>query len=237
VKRILYVVLPYVVVATALGLGARGAAAQVGYPPARSPFLDVDQTHEITPIFGYLRAKRDPARVAPQGGLLLGLQYEWRATGPLHVGVDLLAVNSTRTPLDPTRPPASRSLGNTSQPLYAVDAFASASLNGPRSWHHLMPMVTAGLGVITDGHTADVGGFKFGTRFTLPWGAGVRWVPGSGRLQLRADVRDWMYTIVYPPSYHISNTLDAPILNTNVAPSRWTNNFAMTLGVTYSFSH
>lgn len=236
-KRILAVVLPCVATFMTLGAGARLASAQVGYPPARSPFLDVDQTQEITPIFGYFSAKKDPAHVAQQSGLLGGLQYEWRATDPLHLGFDMLAINSSRTPQDPSQPPASRSLSNISRPLYAIDGFLALSLTGERSWHHLMPMVNAGLGLISDVHGPDVGGFKFGTRFALPWGAGVRWVPGGGHMQLRADVRDWMYTIVYPESYYVSSTTDAPILTSKVARSRWTNNFAMTVGVSYIFSH
>ena len=220
----------------ALFLAARSAEAQVGYPPSTSPYLDVDQTQEITPLLGYFRAKHDPAKVAPQGGLLAGLQYEWRATGPLHLGFDMLAVNSRRTPLDPSRAPAARRLAAKSEPLYATDGFLAVSLPGERSWHHLVPMLNLGIGLVSDFKGPDVGGFKTGTRFAFPWGAGIRWIPGSGHIQLRADVRDWMYTVVYPESYYVTSTTDPPILTSGVARSRWTNNFAMTVGVSYIFS-
>jgi hypothetical protein len=237
VKRILGVMLRCASLLVLLGAVARVTSAQVGYPPARSPFVDVDQTQELTPFFGYFSAKKDPARVAPTSGAIGGFQYEWRATEPLHLGFDFVGINSNRTPLDPAKPPASRILGTTSHPLYAMDGFLALSLTGARSWHHVMPMVGAGLGLISDLKGADVGGFKFGTRFAFPWGAGVRWVPGGGHMQLRADVKDWMYSVVYPESYYVSSTTDAPILTSNVARSRWTNNFAMTVGVSYIFSH
>jgi hypothetical protein len=213
-------------------------AAQVGYPPAKSPFIDVEKTHELTPIGGYFSAKRDPAKIAPQSGEMGGLQYEWRATGPLHLGASVMAVKSRRTYLDPALPPDSgRNLGDTRQTLYGADAFLALSLTGARSWHSLMPMVGAGVGVITDTKKADVGGFKFGTRFALPVSAGIRWVPGRGRVQVRADVKDWMYTIVYPQSYYLPASATAPpILESGTPTSRWTHNFAMTVGVSIGLS-
>jgi hypothetical protein len=212
------------------------ASAQVGFPPAKSPFIDVDQTQELTAFFGWYNAKKDPAKVAPQSGFLGGLQYEWRATDPLHLGFELMTIASDRTTLDPSKPLATRNLGTASHPLYEADGFLALSLTGARSWHHLMPMVGAGVGLITDANPGDVGGFRFGTRFAFPWGAGVRWVPG-GHMQFRADVKDLMYTIVYPEAYYISTTTDPAIVKANVPRSRWTNNFAMTVGVSYFFSH
>ena len=233
VGGMLWSVAPFVILVAFAGL----ASAQVGYPPARSPFVDVDQTQELTPLFGYFRAKKDPAKVAPTSGLIGGFQYEWRATDPLHLGLEMVGINSNRTPLDPSKAPALRLQPTASQPLMAIDGFLALSLTGARSWHHVMPMVGAGLGLISDFNGGDAGGFTFGTRFAFPWGAGVRWVPGGGHMQLRADVKDWMYTVVYPEGYYVSSTADAPILTSKVARSRWTNNFAMTVGVSYIFSH
>lgn len=230
-KRFLGVMVATVAIAGA----ARSANAQVGYPPEKSPFVDIEQKHEITPLFGYYRAKRDPAGTAPQSGGLAGLQYEWRATGPLHLGTGFMVVNSSRTRFNPALPAASRDLGARSQPLYAADAFLAVSLTGGRSWHGVMPMIGGGLGLISDTKKADIGGFKFGTRFAFPWSVGVRWLPGAGNFQLRADVKDWMYTIAYPQSYYISTTSDAAILSSDTPTSRWTNNFAMTVGVSYIF--
>ena len=49
---------------------------------------------------------------------------------------------------------------------------------------------------------SDVGGFKFGTRFALNWGAGLRYVPGGGsRYQLRADLTNRLTSIRYPDAY------------------------------------
>src|SRR3954470_18982398 len=113
-----------------VALLASSAAAQVGYPPARSPFVDVEQTQEITPLFGFFSAKKDPARVAPQSATMVGLQYEWRASGPLHLGLEVMGTNSERTTLDPSKAPAARDLGTSSHPIYGADAFLAVSMTG-----------------------------------------------------------------------------------------------------------
>ena len=41
----------------AIVVGAAAARAQVGVPPARSPFIDIDATMEFTPLFGFFSAK------------------------------------------------------------------------------------------------------------------------------------------------------------------------------------
>jgi hypothetical protein len=237
VKRILGVML---VSMAGVGTTTAIAAAQVGYPPSRSPFVDVEQTQELTALFGWFNAKRDPARVAPKAAMMTGLQYEWRATGPLHLGLEVVGINSERNVLDPQQPAATRDLGTQSNRIYGADGFLAVSLTGARSWHHVMPMTQIGMGFVSDFKGPDVGGFKFGTRFALPWGAGVRWVPGGGHIQLRADVKDWMYTVVYPQSYFTVNTVGGTAIVTGGVPASgrfWTNNFAMTVGLSYIFSH
>ena len=53
-------------IALALLLVSSVARAQVGTTPEKSPFIDVEQRHEITVFGGYFSAKKDPAKVAPQ---------------------------------------------------------------------------------------------------------------------------------------------------------------------------
>jgi hypothetical protein len=207
------------------------AQAQVGHEPSKSPFKDIEQRHEITVFGGYYSAKRDPGKVAPQSAPLGGILYEWRASGPVHIGTSMMAVASQRTELDPAKPAATREISTSTEPLYAADAFLALALTGERSWHGLMPMTGLGVGLITNFKGADVGGFRFGTRFAFPWGAGVRWIPGGGSFQLRADVKDWMYTIKYPQAYYVAPASgDAAILAAGTPTSRWTNNFALTVG-------
>jgi hypothetical protein len=214
-------------------IAATSLRAQVGYPPQKSPFVDVEQTQELTLFGGWFNAKKDPAKAAPQAGPMAGFQYEWRASGPIHLGFSTSAIKSQRDYLDPE---ATRVAETKDQLLIATDAFLALSLTGARSWHNLIPMVGAGLGFVANGGGADAGGFNFGTHFAFPWSAGVQWVPGGGSLRLRADVKDWMYTIKYPQGYYTAASTTVPAILTAKTPtSMWTNNFAMTVGASYTF--
>jgi hypothetical protein len=218
-------------------IAASSAGAQVGTEPSKSPFFDLEHRHEITFFGGYFSAKKDPAKVAPQAAPLGGLMYTWRASGPANIGMSVMTVGSKRTTLDPAQPSATREVGTSSEPLYAADAFFSVALTGERSWHRLVPVAGAGLGIITNGKGADVGGFRFGTRFALPWGAGLRWIPGNGPLEFRADVKDWMYTIKYPQAYYAAAVSgDTAIVSPTTPTSRWTNNYALTAGISFIYS-
>ena len=220
---------------------ANSAGAQVGHDPAHSPFVDVDYRQELTLFAGPYSAKKDPAGVAARGGNAMGLFYAWRAGGPAYLTGELGSISTSRTVLDPRKPVATRNLGNRSWPLYTADAGLSLALTGAKSYHRVIPMVRGGLGFVSDLKSKpDTGGFKFGTRFALTWGAGIRFVPG-GRWQVRADWTNRMYTVAYPDTYYDppqtagGNPVPA-ILPTDVAKSRWTNNSALTLGLSYLFS-
>lgn len=223
-------------VAATLVLSAAAVGAQVGYPPARSPYVDLEHAQELTLIVGEYHAHRDPVNVGPQSGPLVGVHYEWRAGGPAHLTAEFARVSSDRRLINPFKPAGPlRELGQTSRPLYSGDVGLGLSLTGGKSWHHIVPEVGAGVGLISDLRAeADSGGFKFGTRFALNWGGGIRIVPG-GRWQIRGDIKNRLYTIGYPQTYYV-----APIGGTAVIPqtqskSFWTNNPAYTLGLSYLF--
>ena len=82
------------------------AVAQVGYPPARSPYVDLEKAQELTLIVGQYHAHRDPADVAPGGGLLVGAHYEWRAGGPAPLIGDVTRISSDRRVHNPLSLPA-----------------------------------------------------------------------------------------------------------------------------------
>ena len=56
-------------------LFALPVAAQVGHEPASSPYTDLEYKQEFTALFGYSRAQKDPAGVAPQSAPLVGLPW------------------------------------------------------------------------------------------------------------------------------------------------------------------
>ena len=223
------------VVALLAGPSVAGAQ-QVGYVPSQSPYRDLDYHQDVSAMFGWYHAKRDAAGVAPQSGLLTGLLYEWRAGGPAYLTGEFDRIQSQRLVLNPTKPAASRTVGTRSDALYDLDLSLAIALTGFRTWHHIQPLVKGGVGLVSDFKGADVGGYTFGTRFALSWGGGVRWVPG-GRWAMRADVNNRLYTISYPESYYIPPTSGGTsVLTPAQSRSLWTNNTALTIGVSYQFS-
>jgi hypothetical protein len=222
--------------ACALAAGGRRAGAQIGYPPSKSPFRDVDYRQEFSLLAGHYNAGRDPAGVAPQDGLLLGARYEVRLGGPATFVARFARVSSERTVIDPSKPAATRRQPAESWPLYLMDVGLAMNLTGQKTYHRLVPVVNGALGVASDMRGArDVGGFRFGTTFALSYGAGVRWVPG-GRYQIRADVADYLYQLSYPDSYFGVNTVDGTrVLKISQAQNVWTHNVALTTGLSYLF--
>ncbi|MEO7083808.1 MAG: hypothetical protein ABI442_20165 [Gemmatimonadaceae bacterium] len=214
---------------------AGAAGAQVGYIPARSPYLDLEQAQELTLIVGTYHGHKDVAGVAPQGGTLIGAHYEWRAGGPAHLIAEVAGVNSNSLVLNPFKSGAARDLGNLSRPLYTADFDLGLSLTGAKSWHHLVPEVQGGVGLISDFRSQpDTGGFKFGTRFSFNVGAGIRYVPGE-RWAFRVDLKDRLYTIGYPESYYVAPAGGTSIIPSSQAKSFWTNNPALTIGISRLF--
>jgi hypothetical protein len=218
-----------------LMLAGRGAGAQVGYPPARSPYLDLEHAQELTLFAGPYHAHRDPADVGPQSGTVIGAHYEWRAGGPAHLVGELSRISSDRRVINPLKAGVGHDLGLESRPLYSADFDLGLSLTGGKSWHHIVPEIAGGMGFISDFHSQpDSGGFKFGTRFALNYGFGIRIVPG-GSWQVRGDVKNRMYTIGYPEAFYVAPPGGTALVGPTQAKSFWTNNPSFTLGLSRLF--
>jgi hypothetical protein len=211
------------------------AGAQVGYQPSRSPYLDLDHSQELTLIVGTYHGHRDAANVAPQGGTLIGAHYEWRAGGPIHLISEVAGITSNSHVVNPFKNGTARDVGSFNRPLYTADFDLGVSLTGGKSWHHFVPEVASGVGLISDFRSQpDTGGFKFGTRFTFNMGAGLRYVPG-GNWQVRADIKDRLYTIGYPESFYVPPTGGTAVIPITQSKSFWTNNPALTIGISRLF--
>ncbi len=224
-------------IALALAAAAPAAGAQdVGFTPAESPYRDVIYRQELTGFTGYYAAAEDPVGVAPRSGPMLGVRYEIRLGGPAQFYARAAVVNSERTVLDPTKAPDQRMLGDDRLALGLLDVGISMNLTGQKSWHHLVPVVTGGLGVASSFEGEDVGGYRFGTPFALTLGGGIRVVPG-GRLQFRADITDHLYQVRYPGTYYTPPATGVPaVLSPTAKQNVWKHNAALTVGFSYLFS-
>lgn len=223
-------------VAAAALLTAIPASAQVGHVPAKSPYVDLEYSQELTLLGGYLRARHDPAGIAPLSRPIVGARYEARLTGPLAVSADVIAGTGTRNVLDPLKPAATRALGTQSNAVLAADVALALNLTGERSWHSLVPQVRGGVGLVSSRAKDDSSGFAFGTRFAFTIGGGVKYAPARSRFQLRADVTDRIFKLAYPDAYYRLASDNTAVLPGSTAKSFYTHHTALTVGVSYLFA-
>jgi hypothetical protein len=220
----------------ALSVCAAPAAAQVGYPTAQSPFVDLEYRQSMSLFGGWFAAASEPAGIAPQSGPLAGVRYDIFLAGPASFTARVATAISERTVLDPARPAGARTLGVERRPLTLADVGLTLALTGQKSWRGLVPTVHAGLGVVSNLASADPGGYRFGTRFAIPYGLGFRYVPRNTPWSLRADAGAYLYQIRYPDSYSTPGLDSTSILPSGSSKSRWTNNLGLTVGLSYQFA-
>jgi hypothetical protein len=214
---------------------AAAGAQDVGHVPERSPYRDLVFRQEATAFSGWYASAGDPAGVAPRSGPIVGLRYEITLGGPVQFMARTGLVRSERTVLDPTKPLATRAVETRQVNLVLADVGVTMNLTGQKSWHGLVPVAQAGVGIVSDFDDRDVGGFRLGTPFALTLGGGVRWV-GGGRLQLRVDATDHLFQVRYPNTYFTAPSATVPSIRPASAPqSQWRHNAALTIGASYLF--
>ena len=211
----------------------REALAQVGYPPAASPFRDLLYRQSVDVEAGYFLPQRDRAGVAPRSGPTLGVRYAFQFSNPLIINVRVATASTERRVIDPAAAPEDRVVGTERAQLMMADVNIGLAMTGFRSWHGIVPEATVGGGFVSNFKGADPGGYRFGAPFALTLSGGARWVPG-GRWQVRADVTDRLYKIAYPQSYYQTTGGEA-VLGARESNSLWTHNPSITIGIGYLF--
>lgn len=209
------------------------AAAQVGSLPNKSPYRDVSYSQEFTLLGGWYGGNRGTAQIGPRSAPLFGVRYALKIGGPVDFYAQVMRAQSTRLVLNPDVAGAARRVGTTSYPIYLGDLGLAINLTGEKTWHHLMPAVSLGVGVASDaGAKKDVGNFKLGTPIQLTFGVGVRYI-GRGPWSLRLDLGEHMFRVHYPASYFIAPSGGKAILSSSTGDAQWLHNAVVTLGVSY----
>lgn len=232
--------LPFVLAAlVAAPLVAAPLSAQqvVGHTPENSPFEDLRGRQALTLTTGSLAPGGDPAGVGPRTGLMLGARYELLLTGPLWLQARATyAPQLERTVKDPVLLGAARNVGTSQRPYAALEAGFGLNLTGNKSWHRVVPQVHGALGWATGGTSKfDVGGYRFGNKFTLSYGLGARIVTGRA-WELHADVTHLLWKYTYPEDYRVSgsSTTDTSILKgSSLTP--WQGNALLSVGMSRFF--
>lgn len=209
------------------------AQKTVGVQPVSSPFRDLEYKDDLS-VFGGLGGGRDRVGAAPNGGAALGVRYDLYVSGPAAFTARFVTQLADRD-IFRTRgvPPAPRIAGTVSQPLYLTDVGITINLTGRKSWRNVVPSINGSLGIAADFRDAsDSSGYRFGNRFMLQAGAGIKW-HARGRWTVRADLTNYFYNVSYPNSFRIlaPQGQEQPILPVTDGLTGWARNTMLTVGL------
>ena len=222
---------------------AAPAAAQVGYPPASSPYRDIPRGHSVTAVVGRIGGGGGRFGIGPQDGTVFGLRYDIRAGGTVEFGLTLAQGNLHRFVVDPFVQVVRRKSGPVQDQVRFADMSIQLNLSGSKTWHRLAPYTGVSLGVaFADKVAQDTSGYKFGNKFYFAPQLGTRFFL-TNRLHLRADVRGVFWKLTYPVSFTEEPVLDPGTLPndphaviTDQRLTEWTLTPWIQVGLGYSFT-
>jgi hypothetical protein len=212
-------------------------AAPVGKPvgtlPDESPFRDLTNDGNRFGLYaGYFWTKADEAGVGPKAMPIVGIRHDLHIGGPAYLTARIFGGSTERTIQDYTKKPGFRTANSKSTALVAGDIGLTMSLTGDRTWHHLQPLINLGVGLasFTGDQTADISGFRLGTKFDFTYGFGARYVTGSNS-ELRFDVAWYAWQLKYPNTYR-STDADPIAIRPTGTLSPWAGNRQVSVGWT-----
>lgn len=205
-------------------------SAQVGHLPNRSPYEDIKIGQTLTPMIGRLQVARDPAGVAPSSSTMGAIRYDIGVGGPASLFVRYLAAPSTRQVLNPTEPKARRVVATPGVTMHILDGGLDIALTGRKTWHHLLPSLNGGVGLVTDFAKADTGAYRFGANFSFSYGFSLRYLAPRGP-QLRIDLSNFTWQYQYPDRYFVKASDTTSVLTNTRDRSAWRRNWGMSAGV------
>lgn len=231
-------------VAAALALLASApaaAAAQVGHPPADSPFRDVTTRQHLSLLVGSFGGNTAVAGVGWRAGTLVTGRLETRLGGALDFAVSLAVAGSSRIKIDTYADSAARVSGPFDRSLLLADLGLALNLTGAKTWRGLAPYVGLNAGWMTPTKgERDPGGYNAGANFTFAPSVGVRYRVSRG-LALRLEARDYIWRYEWPLYYyqpvdHNGASITPAIIAASVSSRQRVHNLTLSAGLVYGFN-
>jgi hypothetical protein len=229
------------VLATVCTLVNGTVAAQVGRPPAQSPYRDITHASAWSALFGHLGGDGGELGIGPHDGITYGIRYDRQMSGLIQAGLSVSYMDLQRLIVDADDSVATRVTGPVDESVVLIEAALQFNLTGGKTWHNLQPFFTGGIGYALGSNTAaDTSGYDFGNRFSISPGAGVRYFLGD-RVHLRLETRLHFWKLKYPSSYQMEPD-DEPgtpgnsnAVVTDAQLDDWANGWWFIGGVGFSF--
>jgi opacity protein-like surface antigen len=218
-------------------LSAQSALAQVGHQPSSSPYRTLRYGQFMGLTVGYFDGDGGAIGVAPHQGEVVGLRYEFLASGTLTLGISASYGHLQRYIVDAYQPIATTGrTGPFDQSVVFTEGILQFNFAGGKSWHRIAPFVSGGVGLaIASELPADTSGFKFRTKATLTPGIGAR-IFLKDRLVLRVEARTNFWQLSYPDVYRRPPADDRTQLPAITGgPKEWETSGWYQIGLSYAF--
>ena len=220
-----------------VGPTVRPTAAQVGYDPARSPYVDMRRTTGATVFTGWLGGQRGREGVGHTNGQTFTVGYEIPlGTGPVSFYTSVTYALTERNVINPFRDDSVRLTGPYDDDMTLIDLGLRFNLTGNKTWHGFGLYGSGALGMaISRGSPPDSGSYAFKRKMTFTPGLGVRFFPAR-RVSMVADFRVAVWRLRYPPDYFQVRSNDGiPVLDSKAPDVDWTIHPWISFGLGWNF--
>lgn len=235
-RHVARIVRPILLVALGVVASWRPGVAQVGHDPAHSPFQDLRRGTGPSFSIGYLGGERGTVGIGQSNGVTYGIRYEAAVGGPTLISLGFAYAATDRFVVNPYKDSTTRKSGPFPDDVGLFDLGLQIMLTGGKTWRGLAPYLGASMGLaISHGSPRDTSEYKFGTKFTIAPGVGVRWYP-SRRIRVQADARALFWRLNYPASFKVPSPVDSSRVLAVTAPETdWTTHPWLSIGVGWIF--
>jgi len=184
---------------------AQPAAAQVGYPPEKSPFRDITKKFSLTGLYGHLGGDGGKVGIGPHDGPTYGGRLEMVLGTPLAAALSVVHGSLVRDVVSADDSVGARRTGPYDQSILMIEAALQLNVTGKKTWHRLAPFIGIAAGWVHGSESAavaqaDSSGFEFGNKFYWAPAAGTRLFV-TRRLFLRGEARYVSWKLSYPSGY------------------------------------
>ncbi len=176
-------------------------AAQVGVPPAKSPYRDIIYGNGWTPTVGYLYGDGGPLKLSPNSGMTYGIRFDFRLSALLQGWAGVEYMDAERMVLAPDDSVKYRYSGPIAAPLILPTIGMQVNITGAKRWHGLAPFGAFTFGAaVGQKAQADTSDFDFGTKLLLAPSFGTRLFLGE-RVHIRAEALAYFWKMKYPSTW------------------------------------
>ncbi len=177
-------------------------AAQVGYPPTRSPYREIDRGLWVEGFSGRILGNGGPLLVGPRDGTIAGARLDLLGNRALQVAFGGWYASTVRNVVNANDSVATRVKGPFAEKMFAFQFTAQLNLTGGKNWHGVAPFAALNIGVVhgQGPPPSDTSGYSFGTKLYFSPAVGTRYFIAP-RVFLSAQAQLYFWKLSYPAAY------------------------------------